>query len=62
MNTLSTTLEINGSILKVENGRIFARAFGSTIRNHSMHWSWIEIEKDNLKPDVKSQLKERGLI
>ena len=62
MNTISTTLEFNGTVIKVENGHVFARAFGTTIYNHSPHWSWLEVEKDNLKHNLKRELKERGLI
>lgn len=62
MQTISTTVEFNGAVIKVENGRVFARAFGTTIYNHSPHWSWLEIDKDGLKSDLKRELVERGLI
>lgn len=62
MEQISTTVEINGAILKIEGGRVFARAFGTTIQNKSMHWSWLEIEIDNLKDNVRIELESKGLI
>jgi hypothetical protein len=54
MNVISTTVEYKGMPVKVENGKIFLMAFGTTIDNHSMHWSWMEIKAS----DVKSELRE----
>lgn len=63
MNTLSTTIEYKGAIIKIENGRIFTRAFGTTIQNqNNMHWLWIEIERDNLSDGLKQHLKDNNLI
>lgn len=62
MNVISTTLEYKGSPVKIENGKIFLRAFGTTINNHSMHYSWMEVKASNLKPELKDLLKEKGLI
>ena len=62
METISTTVEYKGLPVKVENGKIFLRAFGSTIYNHSMHWSWMEVKASDLKDDLRNELKERGLI
>ena len=45
MNVISTTIEYKGTPIKVQNGKVFARAFGTTINNHSMHWSWQEIKQ-----------------
>ena len=60
MNVISTTVEYKGMPVKVENGKIFLRAFGTTIYNHSMHWSWIS--KSDLKAELRQLLKEKGLI
>ena len=62
MNVISTTVEYKGMPVKVENGKIFLRAFGTTIYNHSMHWSWMEVKANDLKPELKDLLKEKGLI
>lgn len=43
MNILSTTFEYKGSIYKVADGSLYTRAFGTTIHNHSMHWSWVRV-------------------
>lgn len=59
MKTISTTLDYKGTPIKIENGKVFLRAFGTTINNHSMHWSWIEVKENNLKPEVKKLLEER---
>lgn len=39
MNVISTTIEYKGTPVKIENGKIFLPSFGTTIYNHSMHWS-----------------------
>lgn len=62
MNVISTTIDYNGVPVKIENGKVFLRGFGTTIHNHSMHWSWIEVEFDKLKPELKELLKEKNLI
>ncbi len=62
MKTLSTTIEYNGSVVKVEGGKVYARAFGTTIQNHSMHWSWLHIPIDKLKDDLVKLLKQKGLL
>jgi hypothetical protein len=62
MNIISTTVSYKGMPVKVENGKIFLRAFGTTIYNHSMHWSWMEVKVSDLNPELRNQLKEKGLI
>ena len=62
MNVISTTINYKGTPIKVENGRVFARAFGTTINNHSMHWTWQEIKQEAMKRDFKDYLKENNLI
>ena len=49
MNIISTTVEYKGMPVKVEDGKVFLRAFGTTIYNHSMHWSWMEIKASESK-------------
>lgn len=62
MNVISTTINYKGTPIKVENGKVFARAFGTTINNHSMHWTWQEIKQETMKRDFKNHLKENNLI
>jgi hypothetical protein len=62
MNVISTTINYKGTLIKVENGKVFARAFGTTINNHSMHWTWQEIKQEAMKRDFKDYLKENNLI
>lgn len=62
METISTTVEYKGMPVKIENGKIFLRAFGTTINNHSMHWSWIDVKASDLKPELRELLKQKGLI
>ena len=62
MNIISTTINYKGSPIKVENGRVFARAFGTTIhRQNTPHWTWQEIEQSNMKDDFKKYLNENNL-
>lgn len=62
MNVISTTIEYKGSPIKIEYGKIYLRAFGTTIYNHSMHWSWMEVKKEDLKDELRKLLKEKGYI
>ena len=62
MNVISTTINYKGTPIKLENGKVFARAFGTTINNHSMHWTWQEIKQEAMKRDFKNHLKENNLI
>ena len=62
MKIISISLEYKGLPVKVENGKIFLRAFGTTIYNHSMHWSWMEVKASDLKDDLRNELKGKGLI
>lgn len=48
--------------VKIENGKIFLRQFGTTIYNRNMHWSWIEISKEKCNKDFLNHLKEHKLI
>ena len=62
MNIISTKLEYKGVPVKVENGKVFLRAFGTTIHNHSMHWSWVEVKEMDLKSDLRKLLKEMDFL
>ena len=61
-NVIETTIEYKGAVLKISGGRVFARAFGTTINNHSMHWNWVEIPVNKLSNDLEKHLKENNLI
>mgnify|MGYP000962659071 CR=1 FL=1 len=62
MNVISVIVEYKGTPIKIEGGRIFVRAFGTTISNKSMHWSWIEVSAKDLQSEVITWLKEKRLI
>lgn len=62
MKVISTTFEYKGWPVKVESGKVYLPAFGTTISNHSMHWSWQEVKAENLKPELRNLLKQKGLI
>lgn len=61
-NVISTTIMFNGLPIKIENGKIFTRSFGTSIYNKNMHWSWMELDYNKLKPELKKILKERNLV
>ena len=60
MKTISTIVEYNGVNVKVENGKVFLRAFGTTAINQSMHWSWMEVPISKLKKELRDLLEEKG--
>ena len=62
MKVISTTVEYKGYPVKAENGRVFLKCFGTTIHNHLMHWSWVEVSTNNLKPELYKLLKEKRLL
>ena len=63
MNVISTTINYKGSSIKVEDGKVFARAFGTTIyRQNTPHWSWQEIKTGNMKTEFKDYLEKNNLI
>lgn len=63
MNVISTTVEYKGNAVKIENGRVFVRAFGTTIyRQNTPHWTWQEVPKDKMKDDFRRFLIENKLI
>jgi hypothetical protein len=62
MNIISTTIDFKGIPVKIENGKIYVRAFGTTIYKHSKHWFWMEVQANDLNPQLKQLLKEKGLI
>jgi len=43
MEIVSQTIIHDDVVYKITNSRVFTRAFGTTVYNHSMHWNWIEI-------------------
>lgn len=62
MTVISTTIEYKGHPVKITGGKVFLPAFGTTITNRSMHWSWIEVKNSDLKDDLRILLKNKGLI
>ena len=55
-------LEYKGNPIRVENGKVFLRAFGTTINNHSMHYSWMEVKVSDLKTELKDFLIKHQLL
>ena len=45
--TLGTKVEYEGNVFKTEGDKLYARMFGTTWQNKSMHWSWGEIDKSS---------------
>lgn len=62
MNIIETTIEFEGYPIKIRNGKVFLPSFGTTITNHSMHWSYVEVPKDKLSDKLKKVLKQNNLI
>ena len=62
MNVISTIINYKETPIKVENGKVFARVFGTTIDNRSRYWTWQEIKQEGMKIDFKNHLKENNLI
>jgi hypothetical protein len=61
-DVISITIQYKGWPIKLEDGKIFMRAFGTTIYNHSMHWNWMEVKTEDLTKELRNYLKERRLI
>lgn len=62
MEIISTTINFKGCPVKIENRKVYLRAFGTSIHNHSRHWSWMEVEVSNLKLELRDLLKTNKLI
>lgn len=62
MNKISQTVEYKGTPVKIENNKVFLRAFGTTAYNQSIHWSWQEIPEEKMKTEFKDFLKVNNLI
>lgn len=59
---ISITVQYKGWPIKIEGDKIFLRAFGTTIYDHSMHWNWMEVKYEDLTKELKLFLKENNLI
>jgi hypothetical protein len=62
MIILEQIFEHKGIIFKASNGKIYCQVFGTTIDNHSMHYSWSEIKKELMTEEFKKMLKENNFI
>jgi hypothetical protein len=62
LKIISTTVEYKGNPIKIEKGKIYLQAFGTTPYNRMMHLSWMEVPLANLKRDVREFLEENNLI
>ena len=52
------TVEYKGVDFRIKDGIVYVQQFGTTILNHSQHWSWIDIDVDDLKEEVQEFLKQ----
>ena len=55
-------IEYEGYQVKIYDGRVFFPQFGTTIHNHSMHWSYTEVPVEKLKPDLREYLQDNNFI
>lgn len=62
MKVIETTIDFEGYPIKVRNGKVFLPSFGTTITNHSMHWSYSEVPIEKISNKLKKLLKENNLI
>lgn len=62
MKVIETTIDFEGYPIKIRNEKVFLPSFGTTITNHSMHWSYIEVPNEKLSDKLKKLLKENNLI
>jgi hypothetical protein len=62
MKIVEQTFEHKGNIFKAANGKIYCQVFGTTIDNHSMHYSWFEVKEGLMTEGFKKMLKENKLL
>jgi hypothetical protein len=62
MKILEKIFEHEGIIFKITNDRIYCQVFGTTIDDHSMHYSWSEIKKEIMTESFKELLKQNNLL
>ena len=62
MKIVEQTFEHNGHIFKTSDGKIYCQGFVTTIDNHSMHYTLIEIKQEHMTEEFKKILKENKLL
>jgi len=62
VNIISTTISYKGYAIKISNGSVFVPQFGTTIYNHSPHWSTVKIPIEKLNHELKNFLINKELI
>ena len=62
MHVISTIIEYQGWPIKIENGRVYGRSFGTTLYNKSIHWGWMEIKPCHMTREFKEFLNQTNLI
>ncbi|MFA5207476.1 MAG: hypothetical protein WC428_02350 [Candidatus Paceibacterota bacterium] len=62
MNILEQIFEHKGIVFKASGNKIYCQVFGTTIDNHSMHYSWLEVRQELMTKEFKEMLKENKLI
>ena len=59
---LELTIDYKGFSIKIVGGRVYAQAFGTTIYDHSMHYSWVEIKQKDMSEKFKRFLINNNLL
>jgi predicted heme/steroid binding protein len=62
MKIVEQIFEHKGILFKASDGRIYCQVFGTTIYDHSMHYSWSEVKKEIMTEEFKKMLKENKII
>jgi hypothetical protein len=62
LKIIETTIEYQGCPVKIRNGKVFIYQFGTTIYNHSMHYSLIELPRDKWSDDFRLFMRKHKFI
>jgi hypothetical protein len=62
MKIVEQIFEHKGIIFKANDDKIYCQGFGTTIDNHSMHYTWIELKQEHMTESFKKMLKENKLL
>jgi len=58
MDVVSITIDYEGYLIKICNGRVFLPQFGTTSYNNSPHLSYREVPIEKLKPELREYLQK----
>lgn len=59
---LEQVIDYEGHAIHIRDGRVFVWAFGTTIYNHSMHYSLVELPPEKWADKFKKYLQDNKLI